>query len=171
MTGTPASRAFGIAFFAFGLVVAVLAVRDALTGPVDEDEPAGTPPAPAPPIIIVRQTPATPGAPDATIMRCPGGAAAAVPDTPPQQWFTAADYPAAALRQRQHGVVGIVYRIDANGRIDDCSVNRSSGVPALDQASCDLLVRRASFTPAHDGDGCPIPSRAFRTVRWQIPAP
>jgi protein TonB len=180
MANTPGSRAFGIVVFAIGLLSAGAALHQLLTAPAHDSaapapaepplaEPASPTPSQQPRIIITRQAPITPGAPDATITRCPGGPREAAPDTPPQNWFTTDDYPPSALRRGQEGVVGIRYIIGPDGRIADCRVTQSSNVPALDQASCDLLFRRASFTPAHDSAGCPIPSRATRRIRWQIP--
>jgi len=86
-------------------------------------------------------------------------AAAAVAPTPPApqpidigSWFTASDYPPAARRQGAEGAVGYRIDVDAAGRPVGCQVTQSAG-PALDQPTCDLLIRRSHFRPAVDASG------------------
>jgi protein TonB len=175
MANTPGARAFGIIVFGIGLVAAGLALREALTsGAFDAAAPAPPETAPAvpePPRIIVQQVPTGAAAPSTVtiITRCSGGAAAAVALAPPQAWITSDDYPRRPLRLGQEGRVGVEYVIGTEGRVADCRVTASSGVSDLDAATCDLLFRRASFTPARDAAGCPVASRHTLRIRWQIP--
>lgn len=84
-------------------------------------------------------------------------------------WITTDDYPPSAIRAEEEGVVGISLRIDADGRIDSCTVTASSGHASLDQATCRLYQRRARFTPARDDAGTPVASTFTDRVRWQLP--
>ncbi len=102
-------------------------------------------------------------------------AAAAVAPTPqaPQpidigRWFTASDYPAAARRQGAEGAVRYRIDVDAAGRAVGCRVIQSAG-PALDQPTCDLLIRRSHFRSAVDPSGKAIAGSYTGSIRWSLP--
>ncbi|MFC4254862.1 hypothetical protein GRI97_05460 [Altererythrobacter xixiisoli] len=48
-------------------------------------------------------------------------------------------------------------RYGASGRVESCAVTRSSGVAAVDDTLCDLLQRRARFSPATNAQAQPQP--------------
>jgi protein TonB len=111
--------------------------------------PAPTPPAPPPPPRVV----------------------------PPQRaranlnsYFSADDYPAAALRGNDQGTTGFSLTIGPSGRVEACSVTSSSGSAALDQATCRILRSRARYTPARDQNGNPTSGRDSGRVTWRLPA-
>ena len=86
-----------------------------------------------------------------------------------QDLVTADDYPSASLRNNEEGTTR--YRLDVgpDGKVVACTVTGSSGHPALDDASCRLLTRRARFNPAKDSSGSTVASVWSASVRWQIP--
>lgn len=84
-------------------------------------------------------------------------------------WFTNDDYPAAAIRAEEEGVVGVTLAIGTNGRVTDCQVTKSSGSGALDQATCRLYRSRGKFTAARDATGAPVTATYSDRVRWQLP--
>lgn len=84
-------------------------------------------------------------------------------------WIGTGDYPPAAIRAEEQGVVGIALRIDAAGRIAQCTVTQPSGSAALDQATCRLYQRRARFDPARDEAGNPVAATFNDRVRWELP--
>lgn len=84
-------------------------------------------------------------------------------------WITAEDYPSAALRAEEEGIVAISVRVGADGRVSGCTVTGSSGHAALDTATCRLYQRRARFTPARDDLGNPIEASYADRVRWELP--
>ncbi len=86
-----------------------------------------------------------------------------------QSWIRPEDYPVAALREWQEGRVRIGYRVRTDGRVGDCTVLVSSGHPALDEASCALLVARARYRPARDGRGRPVEAAVQQPILWRIP--
>ncbi len=53
------------------------------------------------------------------------------------------------------GTVQVSLSISADGRVAGCNVTRSSGNSALDSQTCNILKRRAKFTPARDSNGNP----------------
>jgi periplasmic protein TonB len=65
------------------------------------------------------------------------------------------DYPLAARRRREEGVVHVRLRVDAGGRPDQATVVRSSGHDALDRAAL-ATVRATRFRP-YTEDGVPRP--------------
>jgi TonB family protein len=85
-------------------------------------------------------------------------------------YFSADDYPAAALRENGMGDVGFSLTIGANGRVEDCLVTASSGSPALDQATCRILRARARYIPARDANGNPAQGQDAGRVTWRVPA-
>lgn len=56
-------------------------------------------------------------------------------------------YPMAALRAEQQGRVGFSLTVNPSGMVVACRVTQPSGFPALDNGTCDLMMRRARFHP------------------------
>jgi protein TonB len=122
-----------------------------------------TPP-PAPPII-----PPAPPAPPAPPPPPPAISKAAAAKGNPASWVTNDDYPPSALRAEEQGSVGISFEINAEGRIENCTVTSSSGSSVLDQATCRLVTRRGRYSPALDAAGNPMRGgRKTLRFRWQI---
>ncbi|MCW1431550.1 energy transducer TonB [Novosphingobium sp. JCM 18896] len=94
---------------------------------------------------------------------------AAKPRNAPGGWATTNDYPSRDLREGNQGTTRFTLAIDANGRVQNCTVIASSGHPGLDQATCEKVSRRAQFEPATDGEGKRVPSTYTSAIRWQIP--
>jgi TonB family protein len=85
-------------------------------------------------------------------------------------WLTADDYPANAALWHQRGYVTVSFAIRADGRASDCKVLRPSGYPLLDEIPCRLLMKRARFSPAKDGNGAPVATRGSTSVAfWTAP--
>ena len=83
--------------------------------------------------------------------------------------FSADDYPASALSAGAEGTVRASLTIGPDGRVASCNVTQSSGNGSLDSATCNILRRRAKFTPAKDSNGQPV-SDTITTppIRWQL---
>lgn len=67
--------------------------------------------------------------------------------------FSADDYPASAQSAGAEGTAQAQLTIGPDGRVTGCNLIRSSGNSALDSATCNILRRRAKFTPARDSNG------------------
>ena len=130
--------------------------------------PPTTPPplvrmqAPTPPIQVI-ESPSPPPIPP--VVQAPAPPA---PPPPPRKvqsaqsakgdlrsLFSADDYPASAQSAGAEGTVQATLTIGPDGRIAGCNVTRSSGNSSLDSATCNILRRRAKFTPARDSNGQP----------------
>ncbi|HET8612402.1 MAG TPA: TonB family protein, partial [Sphingomonas sp.] len=96
-------------------------------------------------------------------------AADAQPKQSPSEWLTTDDYPPSALRAGEEGRTGFTLSIGADGRVTACSVTRSSGSEALDNAACRIITRRARFTPARDAEGRPTAGSYANSVSWRLP--
>ena len=71
--------------------------------------------------------------------------------------ITNRDYPDEVSRYwPRGGAVFIAVRVLPNGRATDCKINRSIGIPAIDQWTCRLVEERAVFRPATDANGRPV---------------
>jgi TonB family protein len=79
------------------------------------------------------------------------------------------DYPAAAIRAEEEGLVRIRVGIGPDGRVSDCAVIGSSGSRALDAASCRHVRVRGRFAPALDGEGNAVADTVFASILWRIP--
>ncbi len=120
------------------------------------------PPSPAPPPVVAVPAPVGPPPPRFT----PKGAS---PKGRPGEWASDNDYPTRALQLGQEGVTGFRLTVGTDGKVTNCEITKPSGSPELDKTTCDLMRRRARFTPATDGDGNPTTGSYPSSVRWQIP--
>lgn len=98
-----------------------------------------------------------------------GAARSAAPVYSPGSWVTHADYPVAALRAGLEGTTGFRIAVDGEGRVSSCVIISSSGHAVLDHATCELVTRRARFTPAVDASGRPVVSHFSSRIRWELP--
>lgn len=85
-----------------------------------------------------------------------------------QGLFRAADYPIAALEGLEQGSVTVQLTVGVMGRVRACDVTSSSGSRALDNASCQILQSRASFTPARDSGGNLTTDTVRQEIRWML---
>ena len=71
--------------------------------------------------------------------------------------ITTRDYPDEVARHwPRGGAVFVRVRVLPNGRATDCRIDRSIGIPAIDQWTCKLVEERATFRPAVDSNGRPV---------------
>ena len=71
--------------------------------------------------------------------------------------ITNRDYPPAIQRSwPRGGRVFVRVRVQPDGKVSQCDVMRSFGDRAVDQWTCSLVLQRAVFRPATDGNGKPI---------------
>ncbi|NUT01752.1 MAG: energy transducer TonB [Sphingomonas sp.] len=82
--------------------------------------------------------------------------------------FSGDDYPADAQRNDEQGTVEVALEIDRRGRVSGCEVIQSSGSQSLDSATCNILQRRARFTPAKDGLGRPVTDTYTQRITWRL---
>jgi protein TonB len=69
--------------------------------------------------------------------------------------FSDEDYPASAQSAGAEGTAQAQLTVGPDGRVQSCNLIRSTGNGALDSATCNILRRRAKFTPARDSNGQP----------------
>ena len=134
----------------------------------DVPPPPTTPPplvrmeSPPPPIQVV-ESPTPPPTPIPPVVRAPPPPA---PPPPPHKVQSATsargdlrtlfgpdDYPASAQASEAQGTAQAKLTIGPDGRVQACNLIRSTGNSALDSATCNILRRRAKFTPAKDSNG------------------
>lgn len=94
---------------------------------------------------------------------------AAKPKGDSSRWLTTDDYPRRGLLNQREGRTSYRLSIDASGRVTSCSVVKSSGFEELDQATCQLLPRRARFEPARDEAGAAVSGSYAGSVTWRLP--
>ncbi len=83
--------------------------------------------------------------------------------------FKADDYPADAVQTLSEGVAQYLLFIDASGKVAACYVFKPSGVALLDAMGCQVLRKRAKFTPARDASGKAVrDSYLTPPVTWRL---
>ncbi len=104
------------------------------------------------------------------VFAAPYGPAAPSRDRPaPLAWLRQEDYPSASLASRESGEVTAAFDVTETGAVEHCRVVRSSGYLRLDDATCDLIERRARYRPAEDASGKPVATSDVRAFRWVLP--
>ena len=81
------------------------------------------------------------------------------------------DYPHDAFEARRGGTVRMRFTVGASGRVTDCTVTRSSGVPELDEATCRIILKRFRYQPARDAAGQPVADVITGDHVWQVATP
>lgn len=85
-------------------------------------------------------------------------------------WISDADYPVSALQSGQQGAVQVRFLVNTAGAVSECKVAATSGSPALDARSCEIVVQRFRFKPAMDGSGKAVEEWRSQKVSWKLPA-
>jgi protein TonB len=137
--------------------------------PPPKDLPKVPPPPVTPPPLVQLQAP-TPPIQTVTTPVIPPVQPPAPPIAPPpphkvqsaapakgdvRSLFTADDYPASAVAANAEGTSQAQLSIGPSGAVVGCNIIRSSGNSALDATTCNILRRRAKFSPAKDSEGNP----------------
>ena len=102
-------------------------------------------PPPIPPVVIAPPPPAPPPAPRKVQSASAKGSLVGL--------FSPDDYPASAESAGAEGTARAMLTIGPDGRVTNCNITQSTGNSALDSATCNILRRRAKFTPARDSNG------------------
>lgn len=65
------------------------------------------------------------------------------------------------------GSASISFRVDADGRMANCRIVRSSGDPSVDSTVCGAATQFLRFSPARDPDGRPVAQDMTYTPTWR----
>jgi len=69
------------------------------------------------------------------------------------------DFPRELMQVWPRGArVDVGLRVEANGSVSECKIFRSSGIPQIDSATCNLAHERFRFRPALNRFGQPVAS-------------
>jgi Gram-negative bacterial TonB protein C-terminal len=88
------------------------------------------------------------------------------PENYPGDWVTSSDYPTSMLRNGESAFLRFVVLVKADGKIEGCRVVSGSGDKTFSETTCELLRRRARFTPARDAKGQAVKAYYSGRVRW-----
>jgi len=83
--------------------------------------------------------------------------------------FSTDDYPVEAIRREEQGTTAFKLSVNNRGRVERCAIVRSSGSQALDRTTCEILSKRARFTPATNEQGQPVADISTGRIRWVLP--
>jgi protein TonB len=156
--------------------------------PPPKDMPKVPPPPVTPPPLVRMEAPTPPiqtvTAPPPPVYVPPVAPAPPPPPPPPRKTqsaqsakgdlrtlFSTDDYPASALAAGAGGTAQAELTIGTDGRVVACNLIRSTGNGALDSATCNILRRRAKFSPARDSNGnATTDTIRTPTITWVVPA-
>lgn len=78
-------------------------------------------------------------------------------------------YPDAAMKAGQQGKVEYRLTISAAGGVTSCTITRSSGFPALDAGTCEILRSpKVIFQPGRNSSGQPAESTYVSSINWRL---
>jgi TonB family protein len=83
-----------------------------------------------------------------------------------QNWISGLDFP--VQEHPDEGRVQYMVSVGIDGRVSNCSIVSPSGSALLDEATCNVVSRRARFDPATDQNSNPIEGSYTGSVNWQI---
>lgn len=76
------------------------------------------------------------------------------------------DLPEGMLALGREAAVRVVFAVRPDGGVEDCEIDRSSGVAAIDSLTCRLIEQRFHYRPALDRRGRPVRSYVQETHTW-----
>ena len=76
------------------------------------------------------------------------------------------DLPEGLLAEGREAAVRVVFAVRADGKAEDCEIDRSSGNSTIDALTCRLIEQRFRFRPALDRRGRPVRSYVQETHTW-----
>ncbi len=82
--------------------------------------------------------------------------------------FSSDDYPESSIIKGQTGTLKVAVLVNEQGKVADCTIIETSGVPMLDSQSCAIIRQRSHFKPATGLDGKPAKSAATSTIIWML---
>lgn len=85
------------------------------------------------------------------------------------EMLSADDYPAEAVRNGLQGSVDFEVDVSQVGIARACRIVGSGGSAVLDQRTCDLVMTRAIFIPASDGQGGRRAGTYNGRLTWRLP--
>lgn len=85
-----------------------------------------------------------------------------------QGLITYQDYPSESLRRGEYGIVSVLLRVSAEGKVTSCEVTETSGSATLDSKTCTLLKQRALFEPAKDAGGSAVAGEYRTSSIWGV---
>ena len=80
--------------------------------------------------------------------------------------ITSRDYPRNLRDAGVGGRVGVLFTVEANGRVGRCTVTHSSGVGELDALTCRLIQQRFVYRPSTDRNGRPVADEVDGEHDW-----
>ncbi len=84
----------------------------------------------------------------------------------PSNWLTSADYPRRSLEAGASALINFRLMVGATGVPTGCHIQQATISTDLIRVTCNLLMRRARFKPALDGQGKASPSFYTNSVKW-----
>lgn len=90
----------------------------------------------------------------------------AIPLSNPDMWFRTADFPMHAAMQGHNGSVQARLDVDAAAKVTGCHVLRRTNPDEFADITCEVLNKRARFSPALDAAGKPVKSFYMLKLQW-----
>lgn len=76
------------------------------------------------------------------------------------------DLPEGLLTEGQEAAATVVFAVNVDGTANECRIERSSGLAAIDGLTCRLIEQRFRYRPAANRFGRPVRSMVRETHTW-----
>jgi hypothetical protein len=90
----------------------------------------------------------------------------ATPLSSPENWLAPHDFPVVLLFGGNNGIVHFRLDVNEQGMVEGCHIQARTGAPDFATATCELLTKRAKFSPALNQKGQAFRSYYVGSVRW-----
>lgn len=86
----------------------------------------------------------------------------------PGKWVESSDFPANMLSNGQGAVLRFRLIVNPDGTVDNCRITSGAGHKDFWDLTCNLIAKRARFSPAIDSNGNPVKSIYSNSVYWDL---
>lgn len=90
----------------------------------------------------------------------------ASPVESPAEWLRSGDYPTTMLSAGKSAVVRFRLIVDELGGVTGCAIPSATKGEVFEKVTCEVLKKRARFTPALDAQGRAVASYYVNSVTW-----
>ena len=90
----------------------------------------------------------------------------ATPLSSPDRWLASHDFPVGLLFAGNNGIVHFRLDVNEQGKVTGCHIQVETKPVGFATTTCELLTKRAKFSPALNQQGQAIRSYYVNTVRW-----
>lgn len=86
----------------------------------------------------------------------------------PGDWLRPGDYPTNSASKGEQALIHFRLMVDAEGKPTQCAIQTATQTPQIKALTCQLMMKRARFTPARDQSGAAVASYYVNLALWVV---